>query len=1029
MEGHSHETYSRSVLDIAPGRDKTAVIFKNLFTSPLPYSGVSACPLNAHPKGQDGFRVINSSPTCYTTWNVQTRSNLVAFGARVHSAIAVETEPEAQRITPPTILRGVALADAIRARTDLTTTVIHELNNERRWMTNQGTILKRLPNKKQYRESKLNKRDIENARSRSAPPGAHDGESRPSTANSEYEMFSAEAAPKTGIPKKIPLRSVEPTLASIQGSEPIGVPKSQAYLYMEQYAGEKGPASQGLPPGTRSTFARDTPSVAYLISHMAGSNATFIDTAPMLRAMLYAHPSTVDAWESDKLDRHFIRQQVQGSRSNLTMRILDQPAADRLQLQAIVVTLPAFTAHVKGVDTLLGNPDPAVGHNFLMAEIDISWTVVPIDSTTLHQPWLMEHIMAYLSSEYWAGRTNWIWNARYHGAGAQQHRAYLTSIPNSHNVYIPGPTRVMLVLVEDNGYAATPSITIPGRAAPLAVYPGAKNLRADVVNLDGYVNNLSGHWYDNVFTTANYATSASRMVHALHYMEENASTNMAFAAAVTLASEIANSMPEGPHILPGNEARTYTNVIYGAWTFGARNLANRAPQMQTNDVNTGTEAERENNFAKMVAAYTFAALSPCLQYPASSTSIVAADARAGDVYLGKAVRWEHPTPTKVVSQYICHVAHSVYRILRCLGYIIKNEYKFNIASPAALQSVLTMNGVMQTMALTTALVMNDVSLKVWTGLGADDQVAVHMSTSALVADWTNNFIKQRHPSKNFEQLVVVHNDTVDTAIDHYYGLETTEDEWATHVPLPLHALLQWVMKAGVQIHRDFPVTFGKVTGGLVARYATFKFGNHSVLPMAAGTADVHKTAPVSYQQSLTSGSRPLPLYLDEWSEMTSGVFDADVAAGKYQSNVMAVSMRYHYQDTANDTQVVVINDMLCSKLDLAATYSLDPMGYPDPPNMEIFQVGQVAARGDPKPQNKEQEQPVKNTLRTETIKVASVPTTVQTSTPILTAATGPAQSSQSGITIPILPEATTELPVIQSKASPSTQMADPSRTE
>lgn len=1018
MEGNAIETYSRSVLDIQPGRDKSAVTFKNIFTAPLPYSGVAACPLNEHPKGRDGVRVLNSSPTNYTTWNIQTRSNLVAFGTRVH--VAVEGTADQQMPARPeqiVILRGVALTDAINSRDDLTDTVIFDLRNDKRWMTSKGTILKRLPDKKSYRETKLNKRDLENVRSRSAPPAIPEaGPSRLSSAHSDYSVVGAEEAPPTGIPKKIPLRAVEPTLASIQGTEPIGVPKSQSYLYMEQYMTEKGTSSQGLPPGTRSAFSRDTPAIAYLISHMNGSNATFIDTAPILRAMLYAQPSTIDAWYSDKLDRHFIRQQVAGTRSNLTMRVLEVAAADRLPLQTLVVTLPAFASHLKGIDTLLGNPDPAISAGYNLSEMDISWVAVPIDAPTLHAPWLLEYIIAHLTSELWAGRTNWCWNARYHGAGPQQFRSYFTSIPNAHNVYIPGPHKLMLVLVEDTGYSVTPTIRIPGFNQPVNVYPGSRALRQPNDNLNAFTINLGATWYDNTFTTLNYGVSATRMTHAIRYMENNMSTNMAFAAAVTLTSEIANSMPEGLHIDVANHARNYNNVVLGGWTHGARNLSNRTPHMRTNDINTGAEEVRETNFMKMVAAYTFASLSPCLQYPASSTDVRSRDMMDGEVYIGKAVQWQHPTPTNIITQYVCHVSHSVYRVLRCLGYILKNEYQFNITTPAALQSVTVMNGVLLTLALTTAVVKNDVSLKVWTGLGADQQVAAHMSTSALVADWTNNFLRQRHPSHNFATTIIAADTTVDQALDYYYGVDSTENDWATHIPIPLHALMQWSVRSGVSLHSDFPVTYGRVSGDLFARYATYKFGNHYTLPLAAGSADVHRTAPVMYRLSMTEGAVSLPLALDEWSEMTSGVFDADVAIGKYQTNVVAISMRYHYQDNANEYQVAVINDMLCAKVNLAALFSVDPLLYPDPPNPEVFQTGQVASKGAPAPQNKEQEMATKHTLQTVELKGPVVQTTVQERAPVVVAATGPAQTVSSQVKIPSIGETVLETPSLNPAA-------------
>lgn len=1040
MEGNGVEEYTRSVLDIRPGEDKAALIFKNLVSSPLPYSGAVASPLSELPKGYDNVRVLTSPPQTFTTWNIQSHAILVSYGSAPHEA--VEQECAAERpCGVPTILMGEALASAIKIKRDLNLMQIEGLNTGKRWLTTRGEVVKKLDPRAKFRCATLVGKALEVFK-RGPPLPERQGEAstsasrtpEPGTSQSFCDLENIETfvlaggssnmdltdvpePPPTGTPERIPLRVVQPTLVSIQGPGPVTVPKSQAYTGMEAYISERGTSSQGLVPGTRSVLARDTPSVAYLVSHMEGSNASFIDAAPMLRALLYIFPAHADAWEVDKIDRQFIRGQVDGTRSALTVQVYDIDAALRVQMQLICTTLPAFAEHIKGVDTLLGNPDPAISHGFNIGELDSSWTVVPVDSHTLTQPWLLEYIVAFMSTSHWNGRLNWVWHANYTGNANEVFRGNFTTIPAAHNVYVPGPDKVMLVLLEDSGYAHNRTIQIPNHAGNVNVYFGVRAGAAPPANLDNFLVDITNSWH-GVLTTQNYTQSAQRMLHALHYMEKNLSTNMAFASAVTLASELANVMPEGPQIRLNPAARNYTDMSYGLWTYGARDTNNRTPRMRSNDVNLGDENQRANRLASMVAAYSYSMLSPCLQYAASSTQVLSRDIIANGVYVGQNVRWANQVPESVQPQYTCHQSHSVYRVLRCLGYTIKNDYSYNLSSLGGLQNTLANNGVLLTLGLTLAMATNDVSLKVWSGLGGDDIVAAHMSSRNLVSNWTNKMVLQRHPNAFFAHTNIRAGVTVDNAFEAYYGRDSEDAEWATHIPIPMYALAQWAMKCGIELGKDFHTEYGRVTDQVTARYSVFKYGNHPMLALAAGSADILATAPASYQQHMTVGSVGLPMCFDNWADLTSGSFQVDIRRGKFQSNVLSVSMRYHHQDTSNDCQVAIVNDFLASKLSFASILSVDPLLYPDPPNPEVFRVTREGQQAAKPPQDKRQEAPPTKALEKEQVAVASVQRTEQTTGVIEQVATGPKQNAEPTVVVPAPPATQTSVPTVS--AAPPT---------
>lgn len=179
----------------------------------------------------------------------------------------------------------------------------------------------------------------------------------------------------------------------------------------------------------------------------------------------------------------------------------------------------------------------------------------------------MEYILCFLDTRAWAGRLCYRTTTQHKGLAENLHNTHFTQIPYGHNVSIPGPHGVMLVLLDENSTSHNSNITLPGGHV-VNIYPGSQLLREFA--LDDYQLDITNtiHGLLN-----NFGVSANNMCQALEWMEGNLCCDMAFHIAFSLAAELSASLPESP-TLEVNQApaHRYTDPLSGAWTIGVHNL-------------------------------------------------------------------------------------------------------------------------------------------------------------------------------------------------------------------------------------------------------------------------------------------------------------------------------------------------------------------------------------------------------------------------------------------------------------------------
>lgn len=199
--------------------------------------------------------------------------------------------------------------------------------------------------------------------------------------------------------------------------------------------------AQPLLNTVRSPLARDLASVQMLISYMSVSNSSHIDTAAVVRGLCYAAAQCEDMYSLDRGTNHFLRREVLTTPPTRTFYVHSRPAAERMTVNILAVSLPAFTNMLKNHDALLG--DAGWGSK----SMDQTWVAVPVTSDIMSAPWLKEYILCFLDTAVWAGRLSYSTTTSHHDAEERAYRTHFTHIPHSHNISVPGPQGIMLVML------------------------------------------------------------------------------------------------------------------------------------------------------------------------------------------------------------------------------------------------------------------------------------------------------------------------------------------------------------------------------------------------------------------------------------------------------------------------------------------------------------------------------------------------------------------------------------------------------
>lgn len=571
--------------------------------------------------------------------------------------------------------------------------------------------------------------------------------------------------------------------------------KSPSLIALESYAtsGDRA-ATQPYISSARGVLARDMSAIQEVAAYISTYNASYIDTAPALRGLLYAFPRSRDVWKFDSYDTKFLRRQVFGSRTMIQPHIHQTPAAERVSIRVAAVTLPAFASHLKNLDPGMA-ADGANGVS--LTGMDTDWTAVPVSSDMLGNPWMLEYLMCFVTSTVWTGKLCFLTSAR-HSKDEQVADVKFTGMPAAHQVYIPGPTKLLLVLVDENTYAQATTISVEG-LANIPVYRGVRIATGQQPFAQAWVD-AHGAMYARL-TVANYFTSCQNMVKALQYMESNLCHSMAFQLAVTMAAELSSYIPESPK-LHGDERGRYEDELGGGWSIGPHNMNVRHPHHTTSNMDEGTEEEVRTRMRRLLHGFSFASVSPIQQHAQNYATLARTDIVIDNNYVGTETHWQHNHPDLNNPQYQCNTSNSAYRILTGMGFILKDDYSYRFRNADGVSNVLAMQGVALSLSLGIALVKSDVSRRSWSGISINEDPFSQTPVHTWVSDMTHGMVLLANVD-TFMLRIINGNHSVRSEILLYLGTQPGDEMWGSHVCQPYPSFLQWARQFNIDMKGEY----------------------------------------------------------------------------------------------------------------------------------------------------------------------------------------------------------------------------------
>lgn len=940
------------------GDEKTVELFRSTFQAPLPMSGSASSSLGDLPAGLDYVSAQGSKrELAITSWNTQSHHYQTSAGYTINATVnAVETR------SPPrvTILFDGALNQVVARMTSLNMTTRRQfLKGQGRFISTMGELFYELPPNHSSRSSPYAEatalaiaKAYDEGRLINEPPPDMPGDSdvgessrptttfaranQPAVTNSDQSTYTAATPPsKHNTSLVVPVRSVRTVSMAFKGFKKSEPPKSPAMIAIEAYAtGSDRAATQPYISTTRGVLSRDVSSIQELVAFAAPYNVSHVDTAPALRGLLFAYPLSEDVWKYDSHDGRFIRRQQRSTRKKVKLSIRQTPDAERIRVRVLAVTLPAFASHLKNLD-----PEMAAqgADGVAVSGMDTDWVAIPISSDMVNCPWLLEYILIHTTTEIWSGKLS-ILSASVHTGNPRDANIYATSMPAAHQVHIPGPKKVLLVMLDENTYAQASTLALPGIGS-IPVYRGARIVQ-EVEAFSTFWKDIHPHLY-GLITEEAYPLSCRNMVRCLQFVEDNLCVSMAFQLAVTLAAELASIVPESPALHAADDG-LYSDELSGGWTIGAHDMNSRRPRHTCTNVDEGTEDNIRTRLRRMLHGYSFASTSPMQQHALSYTTLAESTIVADGNYIGTSTYWQSQTPEHVHPQYQCNVANSIYRVLAGLGMIIKDDYKYQFCTTGGLSNVITMQGVALTLSLGLALTKSDVSRRAWSGIGVNEAPVSQTPIRTWIFNLTQGMVLPTNTDAHMTSKINA-NFSISSEIEAYYGIPTTSQLWGQAICMPYPAFLQWGATFSIDMVGSYTITEGVITANLESPHLLVDNENNSAISWLATTLDTHAYLPALYMDHARTVPYMLHMSAEDWQIHTAGDAHTYAVPSGLMSNLICTSLKHHYRHVASPGVALIINkNAMRSKV---AAWSVASLQYPDPPNLDFLQkLGSTASQ-------------------------------------------------------------------------------------
>jgi hypothetical protein len=417
-------------------------------------------------------------------------------------------------------------------------------------------------------------------------------------------------------------------------------------------------------------------------------------------------------------------------------------AAPYPSVKITAMPLDIFISHCFGksnfaiIDGNNENADP----EFRPLEIDNEWTAIPIKMNQVGDSSIVPYISAFTTSSLFTGKVNHVFRGRYISSdNTSTRKSVLRLMPAANSIYLDGPKRVILVLIEATSQSCPMNISVRGTNVP--VFLNRANIReADFSDIweDWFHNdNTEGMEHDCVMALNQITTTLCA---------ENSSN-----VALSVIAELYSAMYLGLGV-PTNDGDPSYNwqvPLHGGWSlFPNDHVAHGSRGMLDH---WSCDPEYDVQARRRMVGYNFSALTT---WHLPSTGYVLTENYNSVIgNAGHFRGWATEVPTSMTSNYTIPTVQSLNRVSTGIGLILTHEMGLTFKSAQGFGSFVHMLATASAAQASLIFSQTNLNLSMWSGFNTtrDDvystetqQIAISLATNdigrytsvqALVQSW------------------------------------------------------------------------------------------------------------------------------------------------------------------------------------------------------------------------------------------------------------------------------------------------------
>lgn len=631
------------------------------------------------------------------------------------------------------------------------------------------------------------------------------------------------------------------------------IPVLYSPLYKALEAKLIDPTQTSLSTMVRGTNIRDAASMLSLAKYIRQSSASKLEMAPLLRLGLFMVSLGLENYMYEILPYRFIRRWTREADS--TIVVLPRLGINRpnLDMRAIAVPLDAFCEFC---DNKWSDEMP---QDFGYENMDITYAVVPISSQFFNQSASIPYVLSFLHTKFWAGRVNILHQGSCMTEGMEKtKRVNYTEMPASNSIVIPGPLRVMFVLVDYTSNNGLTYIQWQGEEIPIWNKFFADPNNIEIPNLFDVFN----RW----FTTANVATDKiqANTVSAWKHLCTQLAVENVCATVLGLIADCYTTLYHGFSVQPSDTEPDYDfdKEADGCWSWGGGTLGHNS-RVKTYDW-TEDDDLAHKKFTQRTIGYNFSSLTSFHK----STGGIAPTMRfdAINVNEGCFCGWIHDDNEQFLNMYNISTMPGPTRVATYIGLILTHENTYNFSNLQAYSGWVHM--LATAMSLNTAVMFssNQVSLPTWTGYQNTYDTQIGLEISVQLTDELSNGLINHIDLRDMSEF----NEWDEDMVSVYYGLDPmTDQNWMSTSPMPFPTAWQWMMKLQLPLGVKPNKTSYFWHDGTTHKGITLDPSNMFMTAMVYGTIDFDKYMPIMTKFTPDNRTRHMSAWLDQHSYLTN----------------------------------------------------------------------------------------------------------------------------------------------------------------